>query len=412
MKHCRFCKNTGLHEFINLGHMPPSNSFLTKEQLLEPEVTYPLKLFVCDKCWLVQTDEYKKAVEIFSDEYIYYSSYSPSWVQHAKEYVDMAVRRFGYNSDSVIIEIGGNDGYLLQHFHKHNIRNLTNIEPAKGPATEAMRRNISTRTDLFSKQYADLLPLADLICGINVLAHQPDINDFVEGLRIALKPDGIVTMEFPHLMRLVDECQFDTIYHEHYSYFSFMTVCGIFQAHGLEIFDVEQLPTHGGSLRIFATHVENRNHWLHFDCLERMGTIRSREDKMNLDYFKGFQGKVGRIKRDLVQFLMRPELNSDLGDFPVIVGYGAAAKGNTLLNYCGIRSDLLQFVVDRSPHKQGKYLPGSHIPVYDEDYLKKVQPDYVLILPWNLKEEIMEQLKYIREWDGKFVIPIPQLEIL
>ena len=403
MTNCRFCKGTKLHDFIDLGHMPPSNSFLTKEQLLEPEVYYPLKLFVCQDCWLVQIDEYKKAIEIFGDDYVYYSSYSPSWVQHAKDYVAMMCERFGYGEDSCILEIGSNDGYLLQWFNERGAVTL-GIDPARGPAEAARKRGVRTDPELFSAYKATDIFRCDLICGINVLAHQPDINDFVEGLRIALKPDGIVTMEFPHLMNLVDQCQFDTIYQEHYQYFSFNTVCKIFQAHGLQIFDVAELPTHGGSLRIFAQHKDTGKYSLTW----RVPELVNREIKKGMDelsYYKGFQKKINGIKRNLVEFL----ISSDCWE---IAAYGAAAKGNTLLSYCGIRSDLLQFVVDRSPHKQGKYLPGSHIPVYDEDYLKKVQPDYVLILPWNLKEEIVEQLSYIREWGGRFVIPIPELEVI
>ena len=398
MKTCRFCHKAGLEEFIDLYHQPPSNSFLTKEQLLEPEVYYPLKLFVCPSCWLVQIDEYKKADEIFNEDYVYYSSQSPANVSHAKEYVEMVMDRF---HPERVLEIGSNDGYLLQHFPKSI--EVCGIDMAKGPVEIARMKGIPGVVGSFGTFYANGMIPYDLICGINVLAHQPDINDFVEGLRIALAPTGIITMEFPHLMNLIDQCQFDTIYHEHYSYFSFGTICQIFHRHGLAVFDVDEIPEHGGSLRIYAKH--EPSDWFSPKMAE---LLKREQDKgvFHINYYRNFERKVGEIKYGLVDFLI------STSPYYVVAAYGAPAKGNTLLNYCGIRQDLILFTVDRSPHKIGKYLPGSHIPVYDEEYLKKVEPDYVLILPWNLKEEIMEQLKYIREWGGTFVVAVPKLEEL
>jgi SAM-dependent methyltransferase len=420
---CRFCSNESLHQFVDLGHQPPSNSFLTRDQLDEPETHYPLKVYVCEKCWLVQLPESKKATEIFSEAYPYYSSQSPANVSHAKEYVEMMRERFKYGKDSRILEIGSNDGYLLQHF-LGKVKHIRGYEPSNGPAKKAWEIStkywkdhgddkdfhpsmlIRTNRKFFNTITCRKHGKFDLICGINVLAHQPNINDFVEGLRIALKPDGVVTMEFPHLMKLVEGVQFDTIYAEHYSYFSFTTICEIFNKHGLWIFDVDKLPEHGGSLRIYTEHGVPNTHRMS----KVVGDLLQEEDDkgMNtLNYYQGFQHKVNQIKLDLVDFLIDARADGKL-----VVAYGAAAKGNTLLNYCGIKQDLVEFVVDRSPHKQGLYLPGSHIGVVDEEYLKKVQPEYVLVLPWNLKEEIVNQLSYIRDWGGQFVVAVPAMEVL
>ena len=398
---CRFCGQTRLHEFIDLGHMPSSNSFLTKEQLDEPETYYPLILYVCDSCWLVQLPESKKATEIFKDDYPYYSSHSPANVSHAKEYVEMIMDRFHPEN---IIEIGSNDGYLLQYFPKSPT--VLGIDPVYGPVLKAREKGIGCTVGFFSSKLAKTLVWqADLICGINVLAHQPDINDFAEGLRIALKPNGIITMEFPHLMHLIDKCQFDTIYHEHYSYFSFMAICEIFARHELIIFDVDQIPEHGGSLRIYAQHGEGPQ--TKFEKVNDLLLEEYNKGMGGIHYYQNFQSKVDIIKTQLVRFLIIAKMEGYS-----VAAYGAAAKGSTLFNYCGLRSDLIDFVVDRSPYKQGKFMPGSHIPVVNEDHLKKMQPKYILIAAWNIKEEIMEQLKYIREWDGKFIIPIPELEII
>jgi SAM-dependent methyltransferase len=382
---------------------------LTKEQLNDPEVFYPLKLYVCDGCFLVQVDEYKKSEEIFSDKYIYFSSFSKSWLEHARRYAQMITTRVGLRTGSLVVEIGSNDGYLLQYFKDKNIPCL-GIEPAKSTAKVARGKGIEVITEFFGVRLAEQLAKqgrkADLIVGNNVLAHVPDINDFVKGLKIMLKSNGVITLEFPHLMRLVDENQFDTIYHEHFSYLSFHTADRIFSEQSLVLFDVEELPTHGGSLRIYARHFEDRSK-------EISSNVRSLLDKessagmKNLSFYQDFQQKANKVKYDLLSFLVRCKREGKK-----VVAYGAAAKGNTLLNYCGVKKDLVQFVVDASPHKQGKFLPGSHIPVVSEDLLRKTKPDFALILPWNIKDEIMGQLEYIREWDAHFVIAIPKLSIV
>jgi SAM-dependent methyltransferase len=388
---------------------PPSNSFLTKEQLNEPEVFYPLKLFVCDSCFLVQIDEYKKSSDIFDSEYVYFSSFSRTWLAHAKKYANMMIEKYGYDQDSQIIEIASNDGYLLQYFKERGISSL-GIEPAEGTAAEARKKGIETIVDFFGRRLARSLAnqgkKADLLIGNNVLAHVPDLNDFVAGLKIALKPGGVITMEFPHLMQLIDNCQFDTIYHEHFSYLSFMVVRSIFKNHGLELFDVEELSTHGGSLRIFAKHSEdfakiiseNVNVLLNMELSRGFNTIAC---------YENFQSKAEQIKYNILKFLLEQKENGRK-----VAAYGAAAKGNTLLNYCGIKKDLIAFVVDASPYKQGKYLPGSHIAVVNEKEIKKYKPDYIFILPWNIKEEIMEQMAFVRKWGGKFVVPIPKVQVL
>jgi len=406
---CRFCGKNLIHEFVDLVNAPPSNAFLTKDQLNEPEVFYPLKLFVCNSCFLVQIDEYKKSTDIYDSGYLYFSSFSRTWLAHAKQYADMMIEKYGYDQNSQVIEIASNDGYLLQYFKERVIPSL-GIEPAEGTAVEARKNGIETVIDFFGKRLAQSLAdqgkKADLLIGNNVLAHVPDLHDFVAGLKIALKPSGIITMEFPHLMQLVDNSQFDTIYHEHFSYLSFMTVQSIFNHHGLELFDVEELPTHGGSLRIYARHVND----LTSEISENVNTLLEKEMARGLNtiaYYRGFQKKVDQIKYDLLDFLIEQRKNSKK-----LVAYGAAAKGNTLLNYCGVRKDLIAFVADVSPYKQGKYLPGSHIPIVNEEEIKKDKPGYVLILPWNIKEEIMAQLDYIRAWEGKFVVPIPYVSVI
>jgi len=387
---------------------PPSNSFLTKEQLNEPETFYPLKLYVCEKCWLVQIQEYKKAKEIFSRNYVYFSSYSQSWLEHAKTYVDMIIEKLGLTQLSLAIEIACNDGYLLQYFQQKHIPCL-GIEPSENTAGVAREKGISVIEDFFGERLASQLAeqgkSADLLIGNNVLAHVPNINDFVAGLKIALKPEGVITMEFPHLMRLIENNQFDTIYHEHFSYFSLHAVETVFAAHGLDLFDVEELPTHGGSLRIYAKHNKDTSHpvWSAVIELEQEET---RHGMFEMEYYQSFQQKVDRVKNSLVSFLIEKKREGKK-----VVAYGAAAKGNTLLNYCGIKKDLLPFVVDASPHKQGKFLPGVHIPVTSEEQIHKHKPDFVLILPWNLKQEISEQLEYIRNWGGQFVVSIPEVHI-
>ena len=404
---CRFCHHKLTHEFIDLVNAPPSNSFLTKEQLSEPEVFYPLKLYVCDKCFLVQIDEYKDSKEIFNQNYVYFSSYSTSWLAHAKRYVEMVIDRFGFNENSQVIEIASNDGYLLQYFQLKQIPVL-GIEPATNVAMSAQEKGIETIEDFFGANLANRLVsqdrMADLIIGNNVLAHVPDINDFVKGLKIILNSDGVITMEFPHLMRLIEENQFDTIYHEHFSYLSFHTVCRIFVKHGLLLFDVEELTTHGGSLRICARHDEDDSKPVTPNVAALLEKEAARK-MLKLDYYLDFQQKADKVKYALLAFLLEQKEQGEK-----VAAYGAAAKGNTLLNYCGVKKDLIEFVVDASPHKQGKFLPGSHIPVVKEGEITRLKPDYILILPWNIKDEIMEQLSYIRKWGGRFVVAVPNLK--
>jgi hypothetical protein len=406
---CRFCNNTLTTEFIDLVNSPASNSFLTKEQLNEPETYYPLKVYVCEKCFLVQVDEYKKSNAIFDNSYAYFSSYSSTWLAHAKKYVDDMTARWGLNSESQVIEIASNDGYLLQYFIKYNIPVL-GIEPTKNTAEVAILKGIPCLTDFFGVKLAnelvELKRKADLLIGNNVLAHVPDIIDFVKGQKIILSDTGVITMEFPQLVKLIENNQFDTIYHEHFSYLSFTFVQKLYASVGLEIFDVEELKTHGGSLRIFAKHKEDATKEVLPSVAEKLQKEKS-VGIDNIEYYNGFQRKAEKIKLDFLQFLVTQKLNNKK-----VAGYGAAAKGNTIINYCGIKKDLISFVVDANPAKQNKFLPASHIPVYNEAELKKQQPDYVIILPWNLRDEIIEQLSYIREWGGKFVITIPQMEIL
>lgn len=406
---CRFCNNELTFEFIDLVNSPPSNSNLTEIELNEPEFFYPLKLFVCEKCFLVQIDEYKESDEIFNDKYAYFSSFSNTWLEHSRRYVEMIVDKLKLDKNSFVVEIASNDGYLLQYFKEREIPCL-GIEPASNTAAVAKEKGIEVINDFFGARLANELLIQykkpDLLLGNNVLAHVPDINDFVEGLKIFLKKTGVITMEFSHLMQLIDDNQFDTIYHEHFSYLSFLTVKSIFEAHGLELFDVEELPTHGGSLRIYAKHKEdtskqissNVNNLLNLELSKKMNSI---------GYYKDCQENANKIKYDLLQFLIKQKINDKK-----VVAYGAAAKGNTLLNYCGVKKDLIKFVVDKSPHKQGKYLPGSHIPILNEEHIKDFKPDYIIVLPWNIKEEIMKQLDYVREWGCRFVIPIPELSIL
>jgi hypothetical protein len=392
-----------------LANAPPSNAFLTAQQLNEPEVFYPLKLFVCDSCYLVQIDEYRRSADIFDSDYVYFSSFSKTWLDHARRYAEMMIEKYRYDPDSRIIEIASNDGYLLQYFQQRGIPSL-GIEPTEGTAAEARNKGIETIVDFFGRRLAQSLAdqgrKADLLIGNNVLAHVPDLHDFVAGLKIALKPSGVITMEFPHLMQLVDNCQFDTIYHEHFSYFSFTTVRAVFNHHGLELFDVEQLPTHGGSLRIFARHADDSPDGISGNVETLLQTEMS-GGLNTMAYYHGFQEKADQIKRQLLQFLIAQK-NSGRE----VAAYGAAAKGNTLLNYCGVRKDLLAFVVDASPHKQGKYLPASHVPVVSEEAIRKHKPDYILILPWNIKDEIIAQLDYTRAWGAQFVVPIPSVQTI
>jgi len=405
---CRFCGNKLSVEMIDLVNSPPSNSYLTEEQLNEPEIFYPLKIFLCERCFLVQIDEYKASSEIFSGKYLYFSSFSNSLLKHSKNYVDMIIERFNINESSYVIEIASNDGYLLQYFKNANIPCL-GIEPSTKTAEAAKEKGIDVIQDYFGTKVAKQLirkkKRADLLIGNNVLAHVPNIRDFIEGLKLILNDKGIITMEFTHLMKLIEDKLFDTIYHEHFSYISFITTKTIFESFGLEIFDVEEIPTQGGSLRIYVKHQED-------DTKEVQENVQKLIDKelsrnMNsVDYYKDFQNKANSVKYALLNFLIKQKLSGKK-----VVAYGAAAKGNTLLNYCGIKSDLIEFVVDISPHKQGKFLPGSHIPIVNEKRIKEFEPDYILILPWNIKDEIMKQLNYVKKWGCKFVIPIPEVII-
>lgn len=406
---CRFCNNTLNDIFIDLGNSPASNSFLTKEQLNEPETFFPLKVFTCPKCFLVQVDEYKKSDAIFNNEYVYFSSYSTSWLAHAKKYTDTMQQRFGFNENSFVVEIASNDGYLLQYFKQKNIPVL-GIEPTANTAEAAAQKGIESVIDFFGVKLATELAKqgknADLLLGNNVLAHVPDIVDFVGGMKIMLKADGVITMEFPHLLQLIQNNQFDTIYHEHFSYLSFYTVKQIFESQGLEMFDVEELPTHGGSLRIFAKHAGESKHAL-TNNVQSMLAKEASFGINDLETYKNFQEKAFKIKTDLISFLIQQKTEGKK-----VAAYGAAAKGNTLLNYCGIKNDLIDFVVDANPHKQNKFLPASHIPVVTEAAIKETKPDFIIILPWNIKEEVTQQLSYIKDWGGKFVVAIPGLQII
>ena len=394
----------------DLGLSPLANSYVKFEDLNLGEKFFPLKVWVCEACLLCQLEEFESPDTIFGD-YLYFSSFSTSWVEHARAYCDMMVERFGFNPSSQIVEIASNDGYLLQHFRAKGIPVL-GIEPAANVAKVASeQRQIPTITKFFGVETATELVTdrksADLLLGNNVLAHVPNINDFVAGLKIALKPDGIITFEFPHLLRLMDENQFDTIYHEHFSYLSFLAVEQILANHGLTLFDVQEVPTHGGSLRIFARHAENQAPAV--AVTDRVATMREKERRFRLTEmatYEAFGEKVRRTKRELLKFLLAAK-EAGKG----VACYGAAAKGVTLVNYCGVRDDLVDYVVDKSPYKQRHFMPGVRIPIYGPEKVFETRPAYLLILPWNLRREISEQMAGIREWGGKFVVPIPEVEV-
>jgi len=405
---CRFCQTELKDVFVDLFNSPASNSFLTEEQLNEPETFFPLKIYTCSKCFLVQVDEYKKSDTIFDSSYVYFSSYSTTWLQHAKKYVEKMIGRFGYNQQSQVVEIASNDGYLLQYFVEKKVPVL-GIEPTANTAEVARTKGVDSVVDFFGVRLAKELVAknikADLLLGNNVLAHVPDIVDFTKGLKILLSNKGVVTMEFPHLVQLMENNQFDTIYHEHFSYLSFTTVTAIFKAAGLEMFDVEEIPTHGGSLRIYAKHPEDQSKQVEPSVAALLEKEKAK-GLTDIKHYSGFQQAAMKVKNDFVDFLVQQNRTGKK-----VAAYGAAAKGNTLLNYCGVKADLISYVVDANPHKQNKFLPGSHIPVVQEDHLKQDKPDYVIIFPWNIKGEVMTQLSYIREWGGKFVIAIPGLQI-
>jgi 2-polyprenyl-3-methyl-5-hydroxy-6-metoxy-1,4-benzoquinol methylase len=407
--YCRFCKTELSVVFIDLGNSPPSNSFLSNEDLNEPEIFYPLKVFTCNNCFLVQVDEYKKSDSIFNDQYVYFSSYSSSWLEHAKQYAEAVIDRFGLTEKSQVVEVASNDGYLLQYFKERHIPVL-GIEPTANTAEVAVAKGIETIVRFFGTSLAMELAAtgkkADLLAGNNVLAHVPDILDFVGGMKILLKECGVITMEFPHLMQLVENNQFDTIYHEHFSYLSLYTVNQIFESKGLTIFDVEEIPTHGGSLRIYAKHNSNNSKVI----ATNVQNLISREVAKGINkpsYYANFQEKAFDIKLAFLQFLISQKKAGKK-----VAAYGAAAKGNTLLNYCGVKKDLVEYVVDANPNKQGKWLPGSHVPVVNEAFIKTSKPDFVVVLPWNIKKEVIRQLAYIKDWGGRFVILIPNLEII
>ena len=405
---CRHCNNELILPLIDLGTAPPSNAYLNKQELNLPEQYFPLRVLVCNKCWLVQTEDYARADELFSVDYAYFSSFSSTWLKHAEKYVTEMVDRFSLNENSYIVEVAANDGYLLQFAKARDIPCL-GIEPTASTANAARNKGIEILEEFFgmrlAKQLVENGKQADLTIANNVLAHVPNINDFVSGFTILLKPTGVSTFEFPHLLRLINENQFDTIYHEHYSYLSLNAVMHIFEINGLNIFDVEELTTHGGSLRVYAQRKDFRTRKPSKN-ISRLLELELEMGMKTIDFYSGFQFKANKIKNDLLIFLINAYQAGKS-----VAGYGAAAKGNTLLNYAGISSDLLPYVVDRNPAKQDKYLPGSRIQIVKEEYLKLNQPDYVLIFPWNLCAEVINQLAYIREWGGRFVTVVPSINI-
>lgn len=403
---CRGCGSDVSRSFVDLGMSPLCQTHVEPDALNHAEVFYPLHAYICDRCMLVQLDEYVAPDAIFSD-YAYFSSYSDSWVRHAERYVEMAIERFSLGADSQVYELASNDGYLLQHFVSRKVPCM-GVEPAANVAEAARAKGIPTEVAFFgedtAKRLADQHGQADLILGNNVLAHVPGLNDFVAGMKALLKPGGAITMEFPHLMQLMDNNQFDTIYHEHFSYFAFFVVEGVFARHGLEMFDVQELPTHGGSIRIFAQHAGGPN-----AVTGNVEQMKETERQFGLNDFKAYESFAERVratKRRLLEFLIKAH---DEGK--TVAGYGAPGKGNTLLNYCGIYSDLMAFTVDRSPHKYGRYTPGTRIPIHHPDAIRSARPDYIVILPWNLEKEITAQLDYISEWGGQCVVPIPEARV-
>jgi hypothetical protein len=419
---CRFCSTPLHHTFVDLGMSPLCESYVSADGLNAMEPFYPLHVYVCEQCFLVQLEQYVSAEDIFSD-YAYFSSYSDSWLQHASNYTDQMIERFGFDKNSLVIEVASNDGYLLQYFVAKGIPAL-GIEPAANVAKVAIEKGVPTIVTFFGAETAHHLRSqkdlwgaasslaregansgADLLLGNNVLAQVPDVNDFVAGMKILLNPHGVITMEFPHLVRLMEENQFDTIYHEHFSYFSFTTAEKIFAAHGITLFDVEELATHGGSLRIYGCHTGDESHAI-TGRVEEMKCLEDEYGLNRISTYSAFEEKVKETKRKLLEFLIAARRSGKR-----VVGYGAPGKGNTLLNYCGIRTDFIDFTVDRSPYKQGKYLPGTHIPIQHPDRIRETRPDYIIILPWNLKAEIAKQLEYVRSWGAKLVVPIPEVQV-
>jgi len=408
-KKCRFCNAPLKHTFADLGMQPLCEDFIKSIELNKMEPFYPLHAYVCEKCFLVQLEEFVSPSNIY-DDYLYFSSYSDSWLAHAKEYTRLMIERFNLNNKSFVVELASNDGYLLQYFKEKKIPVL-GIDPAENAARIAVEeKGINTEMIFFGSESAktlkDIYGQADLLLGNNVLAHVPDINDFVKGMKMFLKPGGIITMEFPHLQRLIEGNQFDTIYHEHFSYLSFYTTKEIFKHHGLTLWDVEELPTHGGSLRIYAKHSEDDSKPIS-NNVKNLLNCELKAGMETIEYYFKFSEKVKKTKRRILDFFIHAK-----NENKQIVGYGAPGKGNTLLNYCGIGTDFIDYVVDRNPAKHNHFLPGTLIPIFDTEKIQETKPDYVFILPWNLKDEIMEQHSYIREWGGKFVVPIPEVVII
>jgi SAM-dependent methyltransferase len=404
---CRFCRKELKYTFVDLGMSPLSNAYLGREELDRLEPSYPLYAYVCEHCFLVQLEEIETPKNIF-EEYAYFSSYSETWLEHARIYTDMIVERLSLDKTSLVVEIASNDGYLLSNFVIRKIP-VIGVEPAGNVARVAQGKGVPTLVRFFGTELALEMTTngkqADLIIGNNVLAHVPDLNDFVEGLRILLKPEGIITIEVPHVLKLIKENQFDTIYHEHFSYFSLLCLIQVFNAHGLRIFNVEELSTHGGSLRVYICHERSS---MKTTRELQAGVANEREEGIDkLDTYLSFSESVKQTKKRFLEFLLNAKKSSKS-----VVGYGAPAKGNTLLNYCGVGKDLVKYTVDRNPYKQGKFLPGSHLPIYHPDKIAETKPDYVVILPWNLKDEIMAQMSHIRNWGGQFVIPIPEVYVL
>jgi 2-polyprenyl-3-methyl-5-hydroxy-6-metoxy-1,4-benzoquinol methylase len=405
---CRHCKSPLIFVLVDLGTSPPSNAYLTDISLRRPEKYFPLRVLVCEQCWLVQAEDYSRAAELFNDEYAYFSSFSNAWLEHSKNYVASVVDRFDLDGKSFVVEVASNDGYLLQYFKSKGIPCL-GIEPTASTANAARLKGIETIERFFGVEHAKELVAKGIRCDLmvanNVLAHVPEINDFVEGFEILLSDNGVATFEFPHLLKLISENQFDTVYHEHFSYLSFTTVCEIFEKCGLKVFDVQDLSTHGGSLRVFAQKMSSGTRMIEQSVMELINIEKSLGMK-EIQFYEGFQLIANRVKDDFVEFLISAKRSGKK-----VFAYGAAAKGNTLINYSGIRGDLIQAVVDRNPAKQGKFLPGSRIPIVSEDELKIEQPDYIVILPWNLRQEITEQLSYCRAWGAKFVVAVPSVQV-
>jgi SAM-dependent methyltransferase len=404
---CRFCGTSLRRTFVDLGMSPLCETYPSPDDLNRGEVYYPLLVYVCEQCFLVQLEEYESPESIFS-HYPYFSSYSDSWLKHSENYCEKMIGRLGLSEKSLVIEVASNDGYLLQYFVRRGVPVL-GIEPAANVAKVAVQKGVPSLVRFFGTEVAKELAAqgrrADLVLGNNVLAQVPNLNDFVAGLKIVLKPEGVLTLEFPHLLRLIEENEFDTIYHEHFSYFSLLTTIRVMEARGLKVFDVEELPTHGGSLRVYVCHADNQTH----EVEPSVQRLSNQEKQAGLDSTRGYEGFATQVKETkiaLLEFLL-----SVAREGKSVAGYGAPGKSATLLNYCGIGKDLIEYTVDRSPYKQGRFLPGSRIPIYHPERIRETKPDYIIILPWNLKDEIMEQLQFIREWGGRFVVPIPKLTV-